>query len=160
MKDLSIQIDDLSGKDIANLLQEHLDDMRAVSPPESKHALDLEGLKQADITFWSLYENDKLVGCGALKELNKEHGEIKSMRVRSTHQGKGFASYLLEHIIKIATDRNYKRLSLETGSMDFFKPARRLYLKYGFIECEPFGEYVEDFNSVFMSKNHIPSMNQ
>jgi len=152
MKNLSIQIDDLSSLAIAQLLQEHIDDMQSVSPPESKHALDLEGLKHTDITFWSLHERAELIGCGALKELNEKHGEIKSMRISSEHQGQGFASYLLEHIILIAQERNYQRLSLETGSMDFFKPARNLYLKYGFIECEPFGEYVEDVHSVFMSR--------
>jgi len=150
---MQIVSDDLLGQDIASFLQEHIDDMRATSPPESKHALDLEGLKNKDISFWSIYCQDRLVGCGALKELDKSHGEIKSMRTSSKVRGQGIASKMLHHIIAVAKKRGYKKLSLETGSMDFFIPARTLYLKNGFKVCSPFANYQADPNSVFMSLN-------
>ena len=124
---MKIQIDDLSGIEIANFLQEHIDDMRATSPPESKHALDLSGLKQSDITFWSAYIDNTLVACGALKELSSTHGEIKSMCTSNIVRGKDYASKMLQHIIDEAKNRNYKNLSLETGSMQFFAPALALY---------------------------------
>lgn len=148
-----IRVDDLSGPEIAALLTEHLGDMNAVSPPESKHALDLEGLRRPDITFWTLYEGGKLAGCGALKELSAEHGEIKSMRTASAFRRRGVAAKLLHHIIDEAQRRRYKRLSLETGSMAYFEPARKLYASFGFEDCAPFGYYKEDPNSVFMTKD-------
>lgn len=149
---MHIRIDDLTGPEIAALLEEHLQDMNAVSPPESKHALDLNGLRQADITFWTIWEDDKLAGCGALKELDAQHGEIKSMRTARAFVRRGVASKVLSHIINEATGRGYKRLSLETGSMDYFKPAHKLYTSFGFILCEPFADYKLDPNSVFMTK--------
>lgn len=148
---MRIIIDDLSGQAIADFLEAHIRDMRAVSPPESKHALDLEGLRQPDITFWSLYQEDRLVACAALKELDPRHGELKSMRVASEARGRGVASGLLEHILHTARARGYERVSLETGAMAFFRPAVALYRKYGFLPCPPFGEYREDPNSLFMS---------
>ncbi len=148
---MRIIVDDLSSREIANFLEEHIEDMKAVSPPESKHALDLEGLKQAEITFWSVWDEDALVGCGALKELDSIHGEIKAMRTSSKSRNNGIASHLLQHILNEARRRGYHRLSLETGSMDFFKPARSLYKKFGFSYCEPFSTYKEDPNSVFMT---------
>ena len=149
---MKIEIDDLSGQDIADFLEEHIADMKSISPPESKHALDLEGLKKAEITFWTIRENGEVLGCGALKELSTTHGEIKSMRTASSARKRGLASKMLAHIIKEAEEREYKRLSLETGSMDFFKPARSLYKKFGFTYCEPFGDYKLDPNSKFMTR--------
>ena len=147
-----IKRDDLTGPEIAQLLEEHLKDMQAVSPPESKHALDLEGLRQPNITFWTLWEGDKLAGCGAIKELDKHHAEIKSMRTASAFLRRGVASRMLNHILEEANHRGYQRLSLETGSQLYFEPARRLYASFGFGVCAPFAEYVEDPNSVFMTK--------
>jgi putative acetyltransferase len=148
---LRIRIDDLSGPEIAAFLEEHLQDMRAVSPPESKHALDLEGLRHPGITFWTVWEGQTLAACGAIKELGAGHGEIKSMRTAAAFKGKGVASLLLRHILEAARQRGYRRLSLETGSMGFFEPARRLYSKFGFACCAPFAGYKEDPNSVFMT---------
>ena len=147
----TIKLDDLSGPEIAELLQEHLDDMHVHSPPECVHALDLDALKKPEITFWTVWLDDRLVGCGALKELDKTHGEIKSMRTPNDFRGKGVGKLMLRHIIDEARRRNYKRLSLETGSMEAFEPARRLYESYGFSECGPFADYVLDPNSLFMA---------
>ncbi|MGY3902213.1 GNAT family N-acetyltransferase [Aeromonas lusitana] len=147
---MQIVIDPLDGPEIAAFLQAHLDDMRAVSPPESKHALDLEGLKAPAITFWSAYDEQTLVGCGAIKELDADGGEIKSMRVHGTARGKGVGSAILRHLIAIARGRGYRYLKLETGSMAFFTPAHGLYQKHGFRECAPFGDYQADPNSLFM----------
>ena len=149
---MKIKTDDLSGAAIVKLLQTHLQSLSAISPPESMHALDIDGLRQPEITFWSVWEGEELVGCGALKELDAQHAEIKSMRTVSAHLRQGVASRLLQHIIGEAKRRNYRRLSLETGSMDSFEPARRLYAKFGFKQCGPFASYSEDPNSVFMSK--------
>jgi putative acetyltransferase len=152
MPSFTIRPDDLSGVEIADLLQEHLDDMHLHSPPESVHALDLDKLRQPDITFWSIWnEDDRLVGCGALKELDKAHGEIKSMRTKPEFQGNGAGKRMLRHILDEARRRGYKRLSLETGSMAAFDPARRLYESHGFKYCEPFADYILDPNSVFMT---------
>jgi putative acetyltransferase len=148
---LRIRIDDLSGPEIAAFLEEHLQDMRAASPPESKHALDLEGLRQPAVTFWTVWEGQVLAACGAIKELDPGHGEIKSMRTSAAFKQKGLASLLLAHILAVARQRGYSRLSLETGSMVFFEPARRLYAKFGFASCAPFADYKEDPNSVFMT---------
>ncbi len=152
MSQLRIIQDDLTGRAIAHFLEEHMEDMKDTSPPESIHALDLEELKQPDITFWSVYDGDQLIGCGALKRLTDKHCEIKSMRTSAIHRGKGVASTLLKHMIDTATSTGYTRVSLETGSMAFFEPARRLYRNYGFLECLPFGEYQVDPNSVYMTK--------
>jgi len=150
---MEIKVDDLGGSAIAQLLQAHLQSMSVLSPPESMHALDIDALRQPDITFWSVWEGEELVGCGALKELDAEHAEIKSMQTASAHLRKGVASRLLQHIIEEAKRRNYRRLSLETGSMESFEPARRLYAKFGFENCKPFAGYIEDPNSVFMTKD-------
>lgn len=148
---MNIRIDDLSGPAIASFLQAHIDDMRATSPPESKHALDLDGLREPEITFWSAYLGEVLVGCGALKHLSETHGEIKSMRTDIAARGRGVGATMLQHIIREARSRGYRRLSLETGSMEFFRPARRLYCRHGFEPCPPFGGYTEDPNSVYMA---------
>jgi putative acetyltransferase len=149
---MEIKVDDLSGFEIAEFLKEHIREMKSVSPPESKHALDLEGLRKPEITFWTVWDNDLLIGCGAMKELDADLAEIKSMRTITSYRGKGIASMLLEHILDEAKQRGYHRISLETGSMPFFEPARNLYAKYGFEYCEPFSTYREDTNSVFMTK--------
>ena len=149
---MDIRIDDLKGPEIRGLLEEHLRSMHLHSPPESVHALDIEALRQPEITFWTVWENGELLGCGALKELDPQHAEIKSMRTSSQHLRKGIAKYLLNHIVKEARQRGYKHLSLETRSMEAFEPARRMYVGFGFEYCGPFADYVEDPNSVFMKK--------
>ncbi|RRJ66615.1 GNAT family N-acetyltransferase [Paenibacillus oralis] len=149
---MEIKLDDLNGLEIKALIGEHLANMAETSPPESIHALDLDGLKKPDITFWSVWEHGALVGCGALKELDRGHGEVKSMRTASSHRRKGVARAMLAHIVEEARRRGYRRLSLETGSMDAFKPARTMYESFGFEYCSPFADYKEDPNSVFMTK--------
>lgn len=150
--DVDIRIDPLTGPEIARLLREHLDDMARHSPPESIHALDLEKLRRPDITFWSAWRDDALLGCAALRELDPAHGEIKSMRTAARHARTGVASALLRHLLDEATRRCYRRLSLETGSMAAFAPARTLYARFGFQPCGPFADYVEDPCSVFMTR--------
>ncbi len=149
---MDIKLDDLTGTEVGELVMGHLQGMTLHSPPESIHALDLEALRKPEITFWSAWEERELAGCGALKELDAHHGEIKSMRTSSSHLRKGVAKRILEHIIEEAKARGYRRLSLETGSMDAFIPARRLYENFGFQYCKPFADYMEDPNSMFMTK--------
>ena len=149
---MDIIIDDLSGPEIYQLLLDHRQSMFLHSPPESVHALDIEGLRGADITFWTARENGRLLGCGALKELGLRHGEIKSMRTAPAHLRKGVARHILDHMIGEAKKRGYKRLSLETGSAAAFESAQRLYASFGFEFCGPFGDYVEDPFSVFMTR--------
>ncbi len=149
---MRIIIDDLSGQEIAEFLAEHIAELRAISAPESKHALDIEGLRKPEITFWTIWDKQILVGCGAIKELEARHAEVKSMRTSSSSKRQGNASRLLQHILDEAANRTYNRLSLETGSMPFFEPARKLYAKFGFQYCAPFSSYREDPNSVFMTK--------
>jgi putative acetyltransferase len=149
---LSFRLDDLSELDVQNLLRRHLDTMAEHSPPESRHALDLSGLRAPDVTFWSIWDEEILVGCGALKQLETEHGEIKSMHTVRERRGQGIAAAMLEYIMLEATERGYRRLSLETGSMAAFAPARALYSKYGFVDCAPFADYREDPNSLFMTR--------
>jgi putative acetyltransferase len=149
---VEIREDDLTGGKIAALLQEHLDNMQKVRPPESMHALDLEALRSPDITFWTAWEGNELLGCGALKELDSSSGEIKSMRTANAHRRKGVASKILEHIIKEAELRRYDYLNLETGAFPEFAPARNLYMQYGFEYRSPFAKYINDPHSVFMTK--------
>jgi putative acetyltransferase len=149
---VNIKTDDLSSPEVHALLREHLQSMALHSPPESVHALDLEALRSPEVTFWTALENGELLGCGALKELDSHHAEIKSMRTSSTHLRKGIAKALLLHLLEEAKRRRYARLSLETGSAEAFEPARRLYAASGFIECEPFADYIEDPYSVFMTR--------
>lgn len=147
---MDIKIDrQLEDPRIIRFLEEHLEDMKSVSPPESKHALDLESLRKPDITFWTITIDGSLAACGALKELTAKHGEIKSMRTAHELRGKGIAATLVKHIINTAKERGYQELSLETGSMPFFEPARLLYEKLGFQRCSPFAHYRADPNSVF-----------
>ena len=123
-----------------------------VSPPESLHALDLNKLRKPEITFWSVWDGNQLAGFAAIKELDAGHAEIKSVRTTNAYRGKGVAVKIMEHILNIAAERNYQRLSLETGPQDFFTPARKLYERFGFEHCGPFGEYEEDPYSTFMTK--------
>lgn len=149
---MKIVVDDLSGPEIARFLEEHVQEMRSITPPESKHALDLDGLRKPEITFWSIMDGDTLVGCGAIKKLDADHAEVKSMRTAPTRKRSGIASLLLEHIITEARRMGFSRLSLETGSAEFFAPARRLYEKFGFEYCEPFADYRPDPLSVFLTR--------
>lgn len=148
---MRIITDNLESDSIKELIGEHLKQMRENSPEESVHALDIANLRRDNITFWSMWEGEKLAGCGALKELDKFHGEIKSMRTHKEFLRKGVAEKMLEHIVAEARSRGYRRLSLETGSAEYFKPAHELYKKFGFVECDPFVTYTEDPNSKFMT---------
>jgi putative acetyltransferase len=148
---MQIRLDDLSGPEVRALLEEHLQNMFQLSPPESVHALAIDELRQPNITFWTAWSGNQLLGCGALKELSPYHGEIKSMRTSSAFRRKGVGRVILAHIIEEARIRSYTRLSLETGSMEAFKPAQRLYESFGFAYCSPFADYREDPNSVFMT---------
>lgn len=146
-----IKRDDLSGSEIAALIGEHLHSMYLHSPPESVHALGLDKLKDPGITFWSVWNGEELAGCGALKELDALHAEIKSMKTSSAYLRKGVARNMLQYLIDEARKRGYRKLSLETGTMSAFDPARKLYEAFGFQYCEPFSDYSEDPNSVFMT---------
>jgi putative acetyltransferase len=148
---MKIEVDDLSHPAIHGLLSEHLQSMYELSPPDSVHALDLEKLRKPEITFWAAWDGLLLLGCGALKELDRKHGEVKSMRTPSALRRQGAGRAILARIIEVARSRGYERLSLETGSMQAFTPAQQLYESFGFTYCGPFGEYVEDPNSVFMT---------
>lgn len=149
--EILIRKDNLKSPEIAELLQTHLDHAARHSPPESIHALDLDRLRVPEITFWSAWSDGTLLGCGALREIAPDHGEIKSMHTALAHRGKGVAAHLLTHILNEAKARSYRRVSLETGSMAGFAPARALYTRFGFRVCAPFAEYREDPNSVCMT---------
>jgi putative acetyltransferase len=145
-----IRPDDLTGPEIAALLATHAETMRAASPPGSCHYLPIDGLRHASVSVWSLWEEGELLGCGALRDLGDGTGEIKSMHTRAAGRGRGVGGAMLAHLIEEASRRGYTALYLETGSMDAFQPARRLYEGSGFAYCGPFAGYVEDPNSVFM----------
>lgn len=149
---MEIRTGGLDHPSVVQLLGEHLQGMAQYSPPESIHALDPEALRKPEISFWTVWERDGLMGCGALKQLDSLHGEIKSMRTAAQHLRKGVASALVAHIVHEARRRGWQRLFLETGSASAFAPARRLYAGFGFEVCGPFASYVEDPYSVFMSK--------
>lgn len=149
---LRIREDRLTGRKVADLLREHLKEMYEITPAQSVHALDLKALRAPGITFWSAWEGRELVGCGALKELDETHAEIKSMRTAPAHRGKGVASRVLAHLVGEAQRRGYQRLSLETGSPREFIAARALYERFGFEYCEPFADYTVDPNSVYMTR--------
>lgn len=151
--EVHVRKEDVTAPDVIALLLAHLKSMALHSPPESIHALNADRLRQPDVTFWSAREDGVLLGCGALKELNSRHGEVKSMKTSPQHVRKGAAKRILHHIIEEAKRRGYQRISLETGSMDAFLPARRLYEKTGFQYCGPFADYNEDPNSLFMTLN-------
>lgn len=150
---MQIRLDDLQGPEIRALLEEHVRNMHALSPPGSVHVLDLGKLRAPGITFWTVWSDaGELMGCGALKMLSSKHGEIKSMRTADAHRRKGVARAMLEHIIREARARGYTRLSLETGAQEAFEPARTLYADHGFMRSGPFGDYREDPNSTFMTR--------
>jgi putative acetyltransferase len=151
LADVRIERDDLLRAEVRALLREHLTSMYSLSPPESVHALGVEALKSPDVTFWTVWEDDVLMGCGALKELDATHGEIKSMRTPAKLRRRGTGRAILTHIVAEARARGYTRLSLETGSMVEFEPARKLYESFGFSYCGPFGPYREDPYSTFMT---------
>lgn len=153
---IRIETDDTARPDVHQLLSEHLADMFATSPAESVHALDHSALSHESITFWTAREDGVLLGCGALKVLSSGHAEIKSMRTTASARGRGVATLMLEHIVAEAARRGYERVSLETGTEDYFAPARRLYARHGFTECPPFGDYTLDPNSVFMELTVSP----
>ena len=148
---MSITEGGLDDPDVLALLREHLQGMADHSPPESIHALDVEGLKAPGITFWTMRNGSEVLGCIALKQLNERHGEIKSMRTASAHLRKGVGAALLEHLVTEARRRGYERLSLETGSGPGFEAAHALFRKFGFVECGPFADYREDPFSRFMT---------
>jgi len=149
---MKIAVDDLAGPEIARFLDEHVQQMLSITPPESKHALDLDALRRPEITFWSARDGDALVGCAAIKRLDAGHAEVKSMRTAPERKRSGIASLLLEHLISEARRMGFTRLSLETGSAEFFRPARKLYEKFGFEYCEPFADYRPDPHSVYLTR--------
>ena len=148
---MTIALDDPARPDVYALLDEHLRHMHELSPPESVHALDVAQLKRPEITFWTARDGDLLLGCGALKELALDHGEIKSMRTPAVQRRRGAGRAILNHIISEAIIRGYKRLSLETGPVSTFAAAHKLYESAGFRPCGPFGDYKLDLHSVFMA---------
>jgi len=149
---MDIRIDDLQGSAIQALLQEHMDDMHSSSPPESVHALDIDALRHPSITFWTAWDGDDLMGCGALKQHSAEHAELKSMRTARAHLRKGVARAMLRHILAAAQARGFQRISLETGTPAPFVAAQKLYASEGFVECGPFASYVLDPYSLYMTK--------
>jgi putative acetyltransferase len=149
---IEIRRDDLSGAEVRTLIRSHLDGMHETSPPQSVHALDLEDLRHPSITFWSAWVDGQLAGIAALKAIDAERGELKSMRVDDRHRGSGVGRTLLRHIIAEARRRGMSSLWLETGSPEDFVPAQRLYESEGFRRCGPFEEYAEDPFSVFMTR--------
>ncbi|HAS6444407.1 TPA: GNAT family N-acetyltransferase [Vibrio parahaemolyticus] len=152
---MEIKIDDLSGGEVIELLEEHLADMYATSPLESVHALDVDALKSPDITFFSGWVNGELQGCLAIKQLTPRHVELKSMRTSNSSRKSGVATKLLTHALNTAIDKGYRKVSLETGTQQFFQPARNLYEKFGFIYCEPFADYELDPHSHFMTRELV-----
>lgn len=147
-----IQSANLETPEFAALIDTHAKLMLSLSPPGSCHFLPMDGLKRPDVTVWEMREGDALIGCGALQHLSDTHGEVKSMHTLARYRGAGLGRKMLEHVIAVAKERGYDRLSLETGSMDGFKPSRMLYQSFGFELCPPFGDYVEDPHSVFMTR--------
>jgi len=138
--------------EVNELLTKHFIELRAASPEGSAHVLDIPGLKITSIKFWSLWENDKLMGCGALKFLDKDHGEFKSIRVHNDYRNRGNGIKVIKHLIKEAKKLNIKRISIETGAGKFFEPARKLFQKCDFKPCEPFAHYKKDINSLYLTK--------
>lgn len=149
---LRIVEDDLSGPQIAALLRFHLDEMHRWSPPESVHAMPIERLRAPDVTFYSAWAEQALAGCGAIKQIDPLHGELKSMRAHPDWLGKGVGKALLHHLLAVAGARGYRRVSLETGRPEAFAPARELYRSHGFSECPPFADYSDDPFSLCMTK--------
>ncbi len=152
VKALLILEDDLTGPDIIALLQLHLDEMHQWSPPESVHAMPAERLRAPDVAFFAAWHGERLAACGAIKHLDADHGELKSMRAHPDYRGKGAGRAMLDHLLAVARARGYQRVSLETGRPEPFLPARRLYEATGFAECPPFGDYVSDDFSICMTR--------
>lgn len=148
---MRIEIDDVTRPEVLALLEEHLANMHAITPAEHVFAFDAAKLRTPDVTFWTAWKGDTLVGCAALKELSPAQGELKSMRTPTNLRRTGAGRSLLTHLIDVARSRGYNRLFLETGKQDAFEPARALYRSAGFRECGPFGSYSDNGNSVFMS---------
>ena len=148
---IRIAAGDLEDPRVVELLRVHVNTARAETARGSAHALDVAGLQSPDIEFWTIWDDEELLGIGALKRLSPDHGEVKSMHTASSARRKGVGSAMLRHIIAAARARGYSRLSLETGSWEYFNPARALYESHGFKECPPFAHYVPDPNSVFMT---------
>ena len=138
--------------EVNQLLTKHFIELRAASPEGSAHVLDIPGLKEPSIKFWSLWEENKLMGCGALKFLNKQHGEFKSIRIHDNFRGKGMGVKIINHLIEVAKKLDIKKISIETGAGAFFLPARKLFVKCGFKPCAPFAHYRDDINSLYLSK--------
>jgi len=148
---MHLELDDLTRPEVLALLREHLTHMHELSPPTSVHALDVEKLRSPDISFWTVWQDDTLLGCGALRELDATHGEVKSMRTPNVLRRRGAGRAVLAHIIDVAKSRGYARLSLETGSSDGFRPALQLYRDMGFVRGGAFGEYHDDGFKVFLT---------
>lgn len=148
---MRIALDDLRGADVVAFLEEHVAQLRDVTPPGSSHALDLDGLRAPDVRFWTMTADGELLGCAALKTLTAEHAELKSMRTAGHRTRQGVATALLRHVLDEARAAGFGRVSLETGSFEFFAPARALYARHGFTECAPFGSYRPDRHSTFMT---------
>jgi len=149
---MEIREDDLTGEATIRFLGAHLANMVEITPPGSVHALAVDGLRSPDITLWSAWDGDRLLGCGALRAIDADSGEIKAMRTDESQRRRRIGSKILEHIIAEARSRGYRKLLLETGAKEAFAPARALYARYGFERRGPFGDYGEDPNSVFMEK--------
>lgn len=147
---LRVELDDLGRPEVRRLVAEHLTDMHATSPAESVHALDQAGLRAPGVSFWTVWDASELLGCGALKQLSPSEGEIKAMRTRPPARGRGVAAHMLAYLLDECRRRGYRTVSLETGTQEFFAPARRLYARHGFVPGPPFADYVPDPNSAFM----------
>lgn len=147
----TIKVDDLSHQAVQTLVAYHISGMLEQSPPESSHALDVQKLRDPTVTFWSAWEGEQLAGIGALKILDEGHGELKSMRTATEFLRRGVANQFLLHIVQVARERGFRRLSLETGTQPGFAACHKLYLKHGFVDCAPFADYQLDPNSRFMT---------
>ena len=139
--------------EVHELLTKHFVELRAASPEGSAHVLDIPGLKDKSIKFWSLWQDEMLMGCGALKFLEKDHGEFKSIRIHDNFRRMGNGVNVINHLINEAKKLDIKKLSIETGAGEFFKPARKLFNQCGFKKCDPFAHYKEDINSVYLTKS-------
>ena len=150
MKSIENNFENLS---VNELLVKHFKELRSVSPEGSTHVLDIEGLKTPSIKFWSIWDKENLIGCGALKFLSKNHGEIKSIRISDKFRNKAFGKIIIKHLITEAKKLRIDKLSIETGAGEFFAPARKLFTNFGFKPCKPFAHYKEDPNSCYFEKD-------
>lgn len=146
---MELKPNDFDNKEVHELLSRHFIELRSVSPEGSTHVLDIDGLKSPSIKFWSFWDNNKLIGCGALKLIDKTHGEFKSIRISAEYQKTGYGKKLVNELFKEAKKLNISKISVETGSGDFFLPARKLFLSSGFNPCKPFAHYIDDPNSKY-----------